>query len=317
MFPPADFPGCTLQRLADDHPIFTVIKQPWKGRPKLRGASDGSRTFFLLSDEYLGADWQANRTESDGFLLATNLLFYATDMGQLEGKFASILPASPAAKPREKTLGIARARHAGAPGAPRDWDAAAGCWTRLSPYARHASGCGLKESAPVALGKDSLEGVGLLHVTGRGPLRLSAGEQEALKKYVESGGVVLVDPYAGSPEFAASSKAALEAIFGEMKPLEPNDVLAEGQFEGGVDLSAGIGLKLAARQLLRGRGEQPQGQKLLVVRSGRRPAVLWSEFDLVAAAAGIENYRSLGYKPESARKVVGNLLAWLVAIRVD
>src|SRR5205085_12662077 len=110
-------------------PIYTVIKHDWKSRPKLRGAGNGSRTFFLLSDEYLSGDWQANREESDAFQLALNLLFYATDMGELEGKFASILPSTAPAKAKEGTVTVARVRHAGTEGHPQDWEAAARCWT--------------------------------------------------------------------------------------------------------------------------------------------------------------------------------------------
>jgi hypothetical protein len=75
--------------------------------------------------------------------------------------------------------------------------------------------------------------------------------------------------------------------------------------------SSGIRFKLPAWQLLRTRGEEPQGQRLLVASVGRRPAVLFSEFDLTAAAAGIENYRALGYRSDSARQILGNLLAFL------
>src|SRR5206468_11304691 len=100
MYPPQSYPNIRLEALAADHPIYTVIKHDWKKRPKLRGASNGSRTFFLLSDEYLSGDWQANREESDAFQLAMNLLFYATDVGELEGKFSTILPVTPPAKVR-------------------------------------------------------------------------------------------------------------------------------------------------------------------------------------------------------------------------
>ena len=92
MYPPQTYPDVQLEALPAEHPIYTVIKHEWKKRPKLRGAGNGSRTFFLLSDEYLSGDWQANREESDAFPLAMNLLFYATDLGELEGKFTSILP---------------------------------------------------------------------------------------------------------------------------------------------------------------------------------------------------------------------------------
>jgi hypothetical protein len=48
-------------------------------------------------------------------------------------------------------------------------------------------------------------------------------------------------------------------------------------------------------------------------KSGKRTAVVFSEFDLCASMAGIANYRSLGYKPDSARNIVGNVLAYVMA----
>jgi len=312
MFPERYYPGYKLTPLPADHGIYTVIKQDWKRRPRLQGISDGSRTFFILSDEYLSAEWQTDRTDSDAFRLATNLLFYATDLGTLEGKFASILPRTPAARPRDDVFKVARIQHAGTPRHPRDWDAATMCWRVFAPYAKHVTGCKTVEAHPVKLGRDELEGIRLLHLTGRDELELSGQEQSALKQFVEGGGTVLADAYAGSPKFAASARARLEALFGKLKPLPADHLLAEGRFEGGVDLSRGIRLKLPARQILRRRGEEPRGQKLLVAWMGKRPAVIFSEFDLSAAMGGIENYRSLGYKPASARKIVGNIVAYVM-----
>jgi len=44
-----------------------------------------------------------------------------------------------------------------------------------------------------------------------------------------------------------------------------------------------------------------------------RPAVVFSAFDLTSAMGGVENYKAVGYKPESARKIVGNILAYVMA----
>jgi hypothetical protein len=153
--------------------------------------------------------------------------------------------------------------------------------------------------------------VQLLHVTGRAGLSFTEAERKALKKFVEGGGTVLVDPHAGSPAFAKAMRKELEDLFGELQPLSAEPSLAEGRFEGGVDLSRGVGYSLPARKLIRGRGEKPEGQKLLVALIKKRPAVIFSEFDLVASAAGIANYKALAYKPESARKILGNLLTYL------
>jgi hypothetical protein len=311
LYPPKSYPDVHLEALAADHPVYTVIKHDWKKRPKLRGASNGSRTFFLISDEYMSGDWQANREESDAFQLVMNLLFYATDVGELEGKFSTILPATPAAKARKGSLTVARLHHGGTEAHPQDWEAAARCWQMLQPLAKHVTGCEFKEAKPVVLGKDSLENVRLLHVTGRTAVSFTEAEREALKKFVQGGGTVLADPHAGSPEFARAVRKELEDLFGPLKPLSTDRNLAEGRFEGGVDLTTGVGFTLPARKLLRGRGEKPEGEKLLVALVKGRPAVIFSEFDLVAVGAGIANYHALAYKPESARKILGNLVTYL------
>ncbi len=313
MFPKKDYPTYELKPLPAGHGVYTVLKPDWKRRPRLKGVSDGSRTFFFLSEEYASADWQMNRTDSDAFKLAMNLLFYATDLGALEGKFATILPAKSPAKPRKETVTVARVKHVSSKYMRGGWRAAAMCWPKFAPYVKHITGCELKELPPVSLIDDKLDGIRLLHITGRYGLHLTARERAALKAFVESGGTVLVDAYAGSPVFARTARAELEATFGALKPLPADHVFSEGRFEGGVDMSRGIRFKLPVRQLLRRRGETHGRQKLLVAFVKDRPAVIFSEFDLSAAMAGIENYQALGYKPKSARKIVGNILAYIMA----
>ncbi len=312
MFSKKDYPNYELKPLPADHGIYAVIKQSWNRRPRLRGVSDGSRTFFLVSDEYLSRDWQMNKVDSDAFRLAMNLLFYATDLGALEGKFAAMLPDTAPAKEREAVLRVARVKHAGIKRSPSNWNAAAMCWRKFAPYVKHITGCELSESSPVTLAKDSLEGIRMLHLTGREKLTLSEEERAELKQFVVSGGTVLVDAYAGSPAFATSAKAIVTETFGPLQTLPTDHVLAEGRFEGGEDLSDGVQFKLPARRLLRSRDESTRGQKLLVAWDNKRPAVFFSEFDLASAMADIENYRSLGYKPRSARKIVGNIAAYVM-----
>ncbi len=304
--------GWHFKPLPASHGIYTVLKQDWKQRPRLRGVSNSSRTFLILSDGYSSGDWQRNRTDSDAFKLAMNVLFYATDLGEMEGKFATALPDTPAAEPAKSGVTVARVRHDD--DGKLDWDTAETCWEQFAPYAQHVTGRKLTVTPkPVRLGRDALDGVQLIHITGRKKLTLNDAERNALKKFVATGGTVLVDAYAGMPWFAASARAELETIFGKLRPLPTDHVLAEGRFTGGADLSEGIRFKLAARKSLRACGRDPHGQKLLIAEVGKRPAVIFSEFDLSAGMAGIENYRSLGYKPDSARKIVANIIGYVAA----
>jgi len=308
-----DYPDCKLEALPDDHPVFTVIKQDWKQRPRLRGASDGSRTFFIVSDGYLSADWQMDRTDSDAFKFAMNLLFYATDRVELESRFATRLPDTDPAGPHATTVTVARVRHDASGAAPMDWSTGPGAWPRFAAYLRHLNGVQLAEKPAVRLGRDNLDGIQFLHLTGRRTLTLTPEESTALKAFVSSGGTVLVDAFGGAAPFAASARKQVEAVFGAMVPLDPTSMLASGLFTGGSDLSKGIRYTLAARRDMRRTDQSAKSQRLEVVMEGKRPAVIFSSADLTAALAGVNIYGGMGYKPDSAFRVMGNIFALATA----
>jgi hypothetical protein len=307
MFPENVYGERPLRSLPPEHGVYTVMKQTWEKRPRLLGVDDGGRTVVFLSKEYVSGDWQRNKTESDAFKLAMNLLFYATDLATLDGRFASILPEAPPAKERDTKAVVARVRH----GTGRDWAVGARCWKAFAPYAKHITGCTLEDKV-VELGKDDLAAVRILHLTGRGPLKLSAKERDALKQFVAGGGTVLADAYAGSPTFAASARKELASLFGGLNPLDAATVLATGRFSGGADLSRKVRFKLPARQRLRAQGQPTRGQQLEIATVDGRPAVVFSAYDLTGAIAGIRDYRAAGYKPDSARRIVGNMVAYVM-----
>jgi hypothetical protein len=201
-------------------------------------------------------------------------------------------------------------KYAGAKDSPSAWAAAEPTWSALAPYFRHVTGAALQEKAPVEPGKDDLAGIRLLHITGREAMSLSAAQREALKKYVEAGGTILADAWAGSPDFARSARAELETVFGALAPLADDDLLAAGRFAGGCDLAREAALKLRARTLLRQKDLPVRGQKLLVARVKGRPAVLFSEFDLSAAIAGARDFGAIGYDRPSACRIATNILAY-------
>lgn len=312
LYPAERYPTHGVKPIAKDHPVYTVLRQEWKKAPTLSGASDGVRTFFFLSHDYMSAQWQLNATDSEAFNLPMNLLFYATNMRSLDGRFASALPAQPAHPARNETLRVARIQH-GDRQVSQDWDRGRSCWTQYAPYITHITGCAVEEMAPAQLGPASLVDAQLVHLTGTQPLLLSADEKQALKAYVDGGGTVLVDAYAGSATFAASARVLLEELFGPMTSLQDDSILGAGRVSGGENLAHGIRYTLTARQQLRQQNQATDRQHLKVGHVKGRPALVFSEFDLTGALAGIDNYEAPGYKPASARRVVGNLVAYLMA----
>lgn len=308
LFPPEAYPTTTLAPLPADHAIYGIVRHDWKAPPKLSGATDGIRTVFLLSDGYLGADWQTDRVESDAFPLAMNILFHATALRPLDGRFAAPGIDGEAAPPRSTTVAVARAQH----GSTRDWDAAAATWPAFADAVKHATGLTLAERAPVRLDRLPADGsIALLHLTGRRAFAPTPAEEAGLKRFVAGGGTVLVDPWGGSPAFAESARARLEALFGPLAPLDPADPLSTGLYDGGADLGRALRYTLAARRTLRAGGRATDRQHLEVARHDGRAAVVYSRHDLGAALAGVDVHGAHGYAPASARRVASNLVAWL------
>jgi hypothetical protein len=272
----------------------------------LRGASDGSRTFFFLSDDYLSAEWQAGRRDGDAFQFARSLLYYVRGDQGLRERFSTVIPRRPPAPARERVFQVARAVHGQSEHHPRDWDAARMSWGRYAPYLRHVSGVALAERT-VRLGQDPLDGVDLLHLTGRHELVLTPKERVALVGYVRGGGTLLVDAFCGAPGFAVSARRELEELFGELKPLAAGAELALGLVPGGTNLSGGIQLKGPAFERAVDAGREGDAQQLLVGRVKGRLGVVFSELDLSAGLAGIESFGALGYVSESARQIVANV----------
>ena len=126
LYPTDTYAGRGLSALAAEHPIYTVLKQDWKERPKLQAARIGPRVFFVLSDAYLSKDWQMNHTHTDAFKLAMNLLFYATDRGSLYARFHSVLPDTEPAVPTQRKLRVGRLHHVDSRVAHGEWDVGEG-----------------------------------------------------------------------------------------------------------------------------------------------------------------------------------------------
>jgi len=310
MYPVDDYPDVRLEPLPAEHGVFAVLRQPWQERPSLLGAGDGARTFFFLSEGYLSADWQMNQVESEAFQLAMNLLFYATDMATPRGRFASDLPDD---SPQEcgGAVRVAGLQVGRVGPHPMDWDAAASTWAHATPYLAHQAGVDLRELDPVDLHDGVPEGVDLLHLCGRRDFRLDPQEQEALATWLRQGGTLLVDAWGGSEEFADAARRELAAAGVDLAPYESEDATIVGRFPGGSDLRTRMRFKLPARRLLRRRGVTPQRHQLETARFEGGGVVHFSGFDLSAAVAGVPVYGALGYHPDSARRVLTNVLASL------
>lgn len=299
-----------LQPLADDHPLYSCMPQEWCQRPRFLGASDGARTVFFLSENYLSGDWQSGRTkeDDDAYKIALNLLYYVYDLGSPRPRYPFARPETASADKRDQVCRLHRMVPGNSPSPDdflraRDMDHAAA-------YVLHATGIELVvQSGPVSPAAAADPRPAIIHLAGMKTFTLSEEEKDTLRRHVADGAIILADAYASSPEFAASCRKELAAVFGEFTPLSEESKLAASEFPGGEDLHD-LRYNLVARRELKKSGLRPRGQSLETIAVNGRPAVFLSPVDLTGALCGIRNYGTGSYVPESAQRLLANLVAY-------
>ncbi len=311
LYPPGQFPTHGLRALDPEHPIYTVIPHPWTERPALRAASDGSRVFFVLSDGYMSRDWQMNHTHQDSFQLAMNLLFYATDQGELHPRFHSVMPDTLPSPSLDRAIKVGRLVHGPADAPACDWRIGEAAVNSFAPFLRHVHGIGLNDAGPVDLLATNAPAVQVLTLTGTCGLTLDERATAALKQFLAGGGTLVVDAYAGSPQFARDARAYITRELGELVPLPADHDIVTGRFAGGFDLVSAVGYTLPARKTLRAEGASTSTHHLEALMLDGRAAVVFSPYDLTSAVSGASTYRSAGYRPATARRVMANIYGYV------
>ncbi|MCK5805386.1 MAG: DUF4159 domain-containing protein [Lentisphaeria bacterium] len=303
-----------LHPLGDDHQLYRCMPQKWRRKPRFQGLSDGARIVFFLSENYLSGEWQSGKTteDDDAYKIALNLLYYAYDLGSPRPRYPFALPKTQPARKRERVCRLYRIHPEDAQSG--DFQRALGM-VRTKEYVLHATGIELDvRSGPLVRIETAAPHPDILHLTGMKKFSLSDKEGIALRERINDGAILLADSYASSPEFAASCRKELTALFGPFHPLSPDSrgSMAAGSFPGGEELHD-LRYNLVARRELKKRGLHPRGQSLEVIHVNGRPAVFFSRVDLTGALSGVRSYRAGSYVPDSARRLLANLVAYATA----
>ncbi|MCP4594545.1 MAG: DUF4159 domain-containing protein, partial [bacterium] len=142
------------------------------------------------------------------------------------------------------------------------------------------------------------------HITGTDPFELSEPDRAALRKFFAAGGTLVADAAGGSRLFA---KSVVEQVF----PLAGGD--KTGKLVSGHPVFLAGPHKLTKVQYRRdyaqamGQSERTRPRIRAVLKNGR-PVVLLSEVDMISGLLGMPVYRLKGYSPDSAEKLMTNIL---------
>jgi hypothetical protein len=168
---------------------------------------------------------------------------------------------------------------------------------------------------PVPPAKLADAGAKVAVMTGTDKFTTSAEDRQAIQKFIDSGGTLLIDAAGGSKVFAQSA----QELLGEMYGVESLRKLASGS---PVFAIPGYGIdKFKYRRRTKTRlGSEPNLRAILV---NDRPAIIFSAEDLTTGVLGVSCFAIEGYdagdeggtKPGSAFQIVRNVVLYANGIK--
>ncbi|MCG3179551.1 MAG: hypothetical protein BIFFINMI_01887 [Phycisphaerae bacterium] len=307
------FPPLEMAPLPRSHPIYSLhhkLLETQPGQrpcPTLEGVGNGVRLFMLLSPLDVSCAWQKFDTLSGVklFQLGDNLVQYTTDRAEgLLGRGESYRVVDLGHR-AERTVTIGRFKW----GSDFQWNPEPDAWSTMDVRLRNARRIGIATQVRDFIEPVPADELPVAHLTGVGPIQLNDAQKEHLKRYVEGGGLLLVDAAGGDAAFADSfRKLAAELKLG-LAPMDKGTPLHEGvaDKDGKVWMRHVDSLPRATRPLvfsIRRFGDDGCG---IVMVTG----------DLTAALVGYANGQVTGLTPASAERLVTRLIDWKLPAKHD
>jgi hypothetical protein len=311
---PKLFPKYEVKELAADHPVYNLVyKLEDAERPRLRGVSNGSRLLMVHSPTDIARSWQLRdqKTKAGLFRLGVNLFLYASGRRDLRNRLESPYVSDPGAAPAagHGTVQVARVQYGG------NWDPEPGAWRRFSRWFQRQTGTAIqvREAKIMTLAAEALQpaNVPLAHLTGNAPYNFTGDEAAAVRKYVESGGVLLIDQCGGTGSFDQSVQESLlpQAFPGAALRLLPMD--RHPLFRGGVSTSGMDDLtKAKLRPFAPERAGNPE--RPFFGFSFGHGRVIFTPVDVTTGLLGTRTWGIAGFEPDYAQSFLKNLVFWTI-----
>lgn len=293
------FPTYAFAPLPEEHVLYTnqqFHRSNWARKPAVLSMNNGARELMLLlPDSDAGRWWQMQSpaTRQEAFELAANIFLYATDKQPARRGEHHLIKADEAISP-VRTIRLARIDHAG------NWDPEPGGWRRIAAVMRNEDKVQLSVNS-LKLAPGALNGHAVAHLTGTGSFVLEPAAREELKRFVGSGGMLIVDAAGGSTAFASAAENELAGIWPEATSQLAEPIPADAPIVKDIEK---VGYRASARAKL-GLLSVPQ---LRGIRIGDRLGVVYSREDLSVGLVGQSVDGIVGYDPQTATVLMRRLI---------
>ncbi len=295
---PKVFPGRKAEIVPETDPIYTLnydIKRP---RPQLYAVSNGARMMLVHSPTDLATAWQqrGEATTPSAFKIGVHLFLYAAGKTDFRNRIDSpYVP--PAPKGEHGAIAVARVKYDG------EWDPEPGAWRRFANLYAWENDANVSVT-PVALADLDVEKTPVAHMTGTRAVAFTDADAKAVRKFVQAGGMFLVDPCGGSKAFDNSVTKLLDKAFPDQAPrkIPKSDVLMTGGQNGVPPLE----LRLRRYDLDKLKMTTPP-LEMITLANG---VVVISHVDITTGLLGTNTLTIVGYEPAYAQAIAWNLLGW-------
>ncbi len=312
------FPDLSFRKIPADHPIYhmmtdvnqvNVSKNPAATAPALEGMYVFSRVGVLISQYGLGCGWDGHAVPllkqaeyydvNSADKIGVNLIAYAVgyaSLGRAEAK-PELYGALDEKRPTDEFV-FAQIKHDG------DWNTEAGGATRLLEQLRQDTSLRVSlKRVPVQPGHDDLSSFTFLYLTGLGDFHWDAGAVGAMRRFLDSGGTLLINNSLGLKTFDAAVKRELKKVLpeSELAPLSQSSPLFSSVFK--MTDANYTPAALAANPGL----DQPHLEGISLHGDVK---VIYSPFDLEAGWQGMDHPLAKAYAPDSALKLGINIVMY-------
>lgn len=325
-----------LESIPPDHPFYDAlpkIPNADKAVP-LEGLSDGTRLLAIVCGKDLPKVWQQGIPPRKGaqsleYAFGAKLFLYATGANDLSTRLRPVF-ISKSDAPTKHTARVGWLKHDG------NWN--------TQPYALSYVGEKLVaenkvavEAGAVSANYEQIKNKNLVWITGSRKMTLQNSEIQALRQYVDDGGMVFINAVGGAKEFDGSARELLRQIVPDATrgPAGATSPLMSGKIDEEVDdrspssasaTAPATGKPAAARKPLSFRGPpvtapkrtlslrkfQTQSADLpleIYVRRGMIVAV-YARYGVHDTLDGHTAHGALSYMPGTARDLAANIVLY-------
>ncbi|MDB5303883.1 MAG: A-macroglobulin complement component, partial [Phycisphaerales bacterium] len=294
------FPAYEMEDVPKGHPLFSSLYK-LQTHPQLRMVTNGSRILMLFSPTDISRHWQLREQKTEAgkpiFQLGINMFVYATGKRDLRNRLETN-DIGPIAGAPSTTVNIARVKYSG------NWDPEPYAWTRFARQFQKQTGYRL-DVHPVAMQELDAKAYPFAHITGTARYAATTEEVEALKKYVESGGVLLADLTGGAGTFDESFRATLARAFPGINPrIIPSTSPLMNPGPPGMEDESHPRLRPYAVEKAAAASTLPEGF------AAGKGHVIYTSLDITSGLLNTTTWGIIGYEPLDAQRLMKNAILW-------